>query len=53
MKVKIFTNYDEDALCDSINSWIAEFHASVIDMKYSTISDSEGQCFYTVLIMYK
>lgn len=53
MKVKIFTNYDEDNLCENINSWISENSISVIDLKYSNISDGDGQCFYTILVMYK
>lgn len=53
MKVKIFTNYDEDNLCENINSWISESSISVIDLKYSNIPDSDGQCFYTILVMYK
>lgn len=53
MKVKIFTNYDEDNLCESINSWTSENSISVIDLKYSNISDGDGQCFYTILVMYK
>lgn len=52
MKVKIFTNYDETPMCDEINNWISENSISVVDMKYSNIADAQGQCFFTILVMY-
>lgn len=52
MKVKIFTSYDEDELCNLINKWIEENLLNVVDMKYSNVVDLDGQCFYTVLIMW-
>ena len=51
MKVKVFTNYDETALCSDINDFLCGIE--VIDIKYSNIADSDGQCFYTVLIIFK
>ena len=51
MKVKIFTDYDEDKLCEKINEFLE--NVNVLDMKYQNISDERGQCFYTVLIMFE
>lgn len=52
MLVKIFTDYDEDALCKKINNWVVEDNINVLDMKYSNVTDNNGQCFYTILVMY-
>lgn len=46
--IKIFTGYDQDALCKEVNEWI--YNRKVIEIEYSTIADSSGQCFYTVLV---
>ena len=51
--VKIFTDYDEDALCKKLNVWVSENNINVVDMKYSNVTDNNGQCFYTILVMYK
>lgn len=52
MLVKIFTDYDEDALCKKLNNWVVEDNINVLDMKYSNVTDNNGQCFYTILVMY-
>ena len=51
MKIKIFTNYDQDTLCYDINTFI--HNKEVVDIKYSNIADEHGRCFYTALVMVK
>ncbi len=53
MKVKIFTDYDENIVCGKVNDWSRENGINIINIRYSTLADAYGQCFYTILVMYK